>query len=98
MIRSKLLIVLLFTVTISCAQKTKTLDKKEVLVEIDSLTVKKHLYTLASDEMEGRKAGTPGIEKAAQYIEAEFERIGLSKFQDSKTFRQNLKKKGIGFV
>ena len=95
MIRSKLLIVLLFTVTISCAQKTKTLDKKEVLVEIDSLTVKKHLYTLASDEMEGRKAGTPGIEKAAQYIEAEFERIGLSKFQDSKTFRQNLKKKGL---
>jgi len=34
------------------------------------------LYTLASDEMEGRETGTPGIEKAAQYIEGEFKRIG----------------------
>ena len=33
---------------------------------IDSTTVRKHLYTLASDEMEGRKSGTPGIEKAAK--------------------------------
>jgi len=89
MIKLKLIIVLLLTISISCAQKTKTLDKNQVLVEIDSLTVKKHLYTLASDDMEGRKAGTPGIEKAAQYIEAEFKRIGLSKFQDSKTFRQH---------
>ena len=37
--------------------------------------VKKHIYTLASDEMEGRKAGTKGIEKAAQYIEKEFEEL-----------------------
>ena len=43
---------------------------------IDSITVKKHLYTLASDEMEGRKSGTRGIEKAAKYIENEFKRIG----------------------
>lgn len=91
MIKSKLFIVLLLSISISCAQKTKTLDKKEVLIAIDSLTVKKHLYTLASDEMEGRKAGTDGIEKAAQYIEAEFERIGLGKFKDSKTFRQHFK-------
>ncbi len=63
-------------------------------VVIDSLTVKKHLYTLASDAMEGRKIGTPGIEKAAQYIETEFERIGLSKFQNLTSFRQNFKKRG----
>jgi len=55
---------------------------------IDSLTVKKHLYTLASDEMEGRKSGTPGIEKAAKYIENEFKRIGLSTFEDLETYRQ----------
>ena len=30
---------------------------------IKTETVKKHLYTLASDAMEGRKTGTPGIEK-----------------------------------
>ena len=51
-------------------------------------TVRKHLYTLASDDMEGRRAGTPGIEKAAQYIESEFERIGLSKYNNLPTYRQ----------
>lgn len=55
---------------------------------IDSVTVKKHLYTLASDEMEGRKTGTPGIEKAAQYIENEFERIGLTTFDGLDSYRQ----------
>lgn len=55
---------------------------------IDSLTVKKHLYTLAADDMEGRKAGTPGIEKAAKYIENEFKRIGLTTFEGLKTYRQ----------
>jgi len=41
--------------------------------------VKKHLYTLSDDDMEGRRSGTKGIEKAAKYIESEFKRIGLEK-------------------
>jgi hypothetical protein len=32
---------------------------------------------LASDELEGREAGTPGERLAAEYIAAEFERVGL---------------------
>ena len=55
----------------------------------------KHLYTLSSDEMEGRKAGTKGIEKAAQYIEMEFERIGLDKFDELTSFRQTFEKNGL---
>jgi Zn-dependent M28 family amino/carboxypeptidase len=55
---------------------------------IDSSAVRKHLYTLASDEMEGRKPGTAGIEIAARYIENEFKKIGLSTFGDLKTYRQ----------
>lgn len=55
---------------------------------IDSSTVKKHLYTLASDEMEGRKSGTAGIEKAAKYIESEYQRIGLSNFEGLDSYRQ----------
>ena len=31
---------------------------------IQEAIVKKHLFTLSSDEMEGRKVGTKGIEKA----------------------------------
>ncbi|PCI09048.1 MAG: peptidase M28 [Flavobacteriaceae bacterium] len=57
--------------------------------------VKKHLYTLADDDMEGRKAGTPGIEKAAQYIEGEFKEIGLKFFDNATSYRQNFKAKGL---
>ena len=55
---------------------------------IDKNKVRKHLYTLASDDMQGRKAGTEGIEKAAQYIEGEFKRIGLKTYADLPTYRQ----------
>ncbi|MCG1035733.1 M28 family peptidase [Polaribacter sargassicola] len=76
---------------ISC-DSTKNVNKSSISTEgaffIDSLTVKKHLYTLASDEMEGRKTGTPGIEKAAVYIENEFKKIGLTTFEDLETYRQ----------
>ena len=74
----KIVIILLVSVfIISCKSNketavivTKSVKTKKVMPAffIDSATVKKHLYTLASDEMEGRKSGTPGIEKAAKYI------------------------------
>lgn len=63
---------------------------------IDSLVVKKHLYTLSSDDMEGRKAGTLGIEKAAKYIAQEFKKIGLQTYDTLATYRQtfSFKKRG----
>ena len=57
--------------------------------------VEKHLATLSDDLMEGRRIGTTGIEKAAQYIESEFIRIGLSKFEPLKSYRQEFKHKEI---
>jgi len=52
--------------------------------------VKQHIYTLSNDSMQGRKAGTDGIEKAAKYIESEFKRIGLKSF-NSVSFRQEFR-------
>lgn len=49
--------------------------------QIDSL--KKHIYYLASDELAGRKPGTPGIEKAAAYIAQQFQNIGIKPFAGS---------------
>lgn len=37
----------------------------------------KHIQYLASDELEGRNVGSPGFEKAATYVAAQFERAGL---------------------
>ena len=57
---------------------------------INEITVKKHIYALANDSMQGRKAGSPGIEKAAKYIEQQFSKIGLKPFNSS-NFRQTFK-------
>ena len=63
--------------------------------EVSEDLVKVHLEMLSSDEMQGRKAGTAGIEKAAKYIESEFERIGLLKFDDKSSYRQSFKSQGL---
>ena len=36
-----------------------------------------HIEFLAADALEGRNVGTPGFEKAAAYVEAQFKEIGL---------------------
>jgi hypothetical protein len=44
---------------------------------VTATDIKKHLYIIASPEMEGRETATEGQRKAAAYIESEFRRIGL---------------------
>lgn len=39
--------------------------------------MKKHLYIIAGKEMEGRDTPSPGLEKAANYIEEHFKSLGL---------------------
>ncbi|TDQ30069.1 M28 family peptidase [Tenacibaculum caenipelagi] len=75
------------------AKVTNQIKKNEATIDLP--TVKKHLYTLASDEMQGRKPGTEGMEKATQYIENEYKRIGLKTFKELTTYRQNFEYKGI---
>jgi Zn-dependent M28 family amino/carboxypeptidase len=85
----QLLFVSLFVFMSSCKNEAKKEEtKKNTVAVIDSTTVRKHLYTLASDDMAGRMTGTPGIEKAAKYIENEFKRIGLATYDTLKDYRQ----------
>lgn len=44
---------------------------------ITAADAKKHLYILAAPDMEGRETGTAGQRKAAAYIEAYFQQLGL---------------------
>ncbi len=48
----------------------------------------RHVKFLASDELEGRGNGTPGLEKAADYIASEFKSGGLQPAGDDGTFFQ----------
>jgi len=61
--------------TSACAQQNTTAVKYGKLISAED--AKKHLSILASDEFEGRETGKPGAEKAANYIAAEFKRLGL---------------------
>ena len=80
------LLFFVLVISFSCQKTIK--NTASIDPAIDSLLVKKHLYTLASDQMQGRKAGTPGIEKAASYIETEFKKIGLTFYDTLNSYRQ----------
>lgn len=81
------MLLVVFIGMLSCKNEIKSPSEITKLF-IDSTQVRKHLYTLASDEMQGRRAGTIGIELAAQYIENEFKRLGLSTYDTLSSFRQ----------
>lgn len=58
------------------AQKN-TGDPQTYAKYISPEDARKHLSILASDAFEGRETGKPGAEKAANYIAAEFKKLGL---------------------
>lgn len=58
------------------AQK-KNKNAEKIAKSITADDMKKHLYTIASKEMEGRDTPSPGLEKAANYIEDNFKSFGL---------------------
>ncbi len=51
-------------------------------------TVKRVLSTLAADDMQGRATGQPGNLKAAEFLAAEFKRIGLQPLPGATGFMQ----------
>lgn len=85
---SVIILTFLIALTSCDSGKKSNPDNKDAVATIDSTMVRKHLYTLSSDEMAGRRAGTEGIEKAARYIESEFKRIGLTTYDSLSSYRQ----------
>jgi hypothetical protein len=51
--------------------------------------VERIIKTLSADDMQGRATFTPGIEKAAQFIESEYKKIGLQPMEGNSGYRQN---------
>jgi Peptidase family M28 len=74
--RTTLLLVALLPLLVVVAQKkNKTLEKSGN--SITAADLKKHLYVVASADMEGRDTPSPGLEKAGSYIEEYFKSVGL---------------------
>src|SRR5690554_1422212 len=59
----------------ACAQHISQVEK--YANEINQISAREHLTTLASDDFEGRDTGKPGGQKAAHYISNEFKRLNL---------------------
>lgn len=55
---------------------------------ITAREIQAHVRFLASDELEGREAGTEGAERAARYIAAAFRDYGLKPMGEGGTFEQ----------
>lgn len=77
-----ILFLLLFVFSYNDSVKKTHSDK------MNPATVKKHQYILSSNDIQGRKVGAKGIEKAAIYLENEFKRIRLTSYKDLSTYRQ----------
>lgn len=56
----------------------------------DAAAIEAHMASLASDDLEGREAGTPGYDLAADYVAAEFEKIGIAPAGDNGTYFQEI--------
>lgn len=70
-----LLVAILPFLTIHAQMKKK--QKGDAASSITAEDLKKHLYVVASSEMEGRDTPSPGLEKAGNYIEEHFKSLGL---------------------
>ncbi|HEY8387561.1 MAG TPA: M28 family peptidase, partial [Parasegetibacter sp.] len=78
---------------ISCTSRAQ---KVEELITTNEVT--RVLTILASDEMEGRRTFTPGIDKAAAFIAEEFQKIGLQPIDSTGSYFQKFTLKEIGFA
>lgn len=56
----------------------------------DAAAIEAHMAFLASDELEGREAGTPGYDMAAAYVAERFAEIGLTPAGDDGTYFQEI--------
>lgn len=54
-----------------------TTDTPAPIPDADSENIRKHVDYLAADALAGRETGTPGYRKAADYVAAQFQALGL---------------------
>ncbi len=86
----------------SCNLTQNSTEEKTVIKEssttgisakVSEASVKSSLEYLASNELRGRETGTPGIEKAAVFIENKFKEAGLKPYFE--TYRDSFEVRGL---
>lgn len=72
---------------VHCATQKAPLNQESVTA-LAPADVQYHVNHLASDSLQGRLSGTPGGDAAAEYITAEFKRLGLQPLGENQTYLQ----------
>ena len=80
MVRKFFLLLFVAANLIACAQKQDEIINAKEVQRIESV--------LASDDMRGRRAGTPDIDRAANFISDEFKKAGLEPLQGNSFLQQ----------
>ena len=73
--------------TVAPAEVSDPTTYAETITEAD---LKKHLYTYASDEFEGRETGEPGQKKAVEYLRAQYEELDIPAAQENGDYFQKV--------
>jgi hypothetical protein len=83
-----LLSFVLFPAGLACQQRTETAAARNAAATITEADIRSRIFVIAHDSMGGRNTPSPGLEKTAAYIAAEFKRFGLKPGGDDGTFIQ----------
>src|SRR6266496_3845978 len=62
-------------------------DQRSAVDRISAASLREHLKCIASDELEGRNTPSPGLDRAAEYIAAQFKNSGLEPIGDDRYFQ-----------
>ncbi|PST85227.1 peptidase M28 [Pedobacter yulinensis] len=79
---------LLFAVSALVAMQASAQTTADINKVISREYADRLIKTLSADDMQGRGTFTPGIDKAATFIESEFKKIGLQPLAGLKGYRQ----------
>jgi hypothetical protein len=88
--RKNTTILLLLAIAVSSCQRANysSADDSKALKLIKKSEVERIERILSADDMQGRRTGTPGIDKAADFISSEFKKIGLQPLEASGIYKQ----------
>ncbi|MEC5156131.1 M28 family metallopeptidase [Chryseobacterium sp. MP_3.2] len=84
--------------TVSATTNSSTFSNaafKKSFQSINSEELKKHLYIVASDEMQGRDTGSEGQKKAGRYLIEEYQKMGVSHPKAMTSYYQTVPKEAL---
>ena len=75
-------VVYLFFLVVYFAEAQEVSNIDTVVGSITENDLIRHLEIIAHDSLEGRETGHPGLQKAAEYLQKQFEKIGLDPIKE----------------